>query len=414
MKTVVGIGVALALSLPATTRAEPKERWLLSAGGGLARTVTAPQAELYGLGATGSGGFYRSLMPWMLLGTRFTASMVSNQRQAPSNPNLAEPGTGGLFTLTLAGRLRPFADRAVASRATGLFLEGGAGVARTGPLWRPAVEAGLGYGFDLGPVVLSPVIRFQQVIERDSLLPDDARIVSGGLELTFNDGSDTPPPGPAPIFISVAPEDTDFDGLADVRDPCPYLAEDVDGFRDDDGCPDHDVDSDGVADLEDDCPDDPESINGVNDHDGCPDSGKLEVVKGLIVVDERILFGFDSSRIREAGLEKLLELAASADQHPEWVGMVIEGHADRRGTRAYNHDLSLRRAQAVQRALREFGLLVPMQAEGYGEERPLDPRGTSEAYQRNRRVEIRVQEERQRTAEVGTAPMTLLEEGADR
>ena len=413
MKTLVSIGLALILAAPTAAEAGPKERWLLSAGGGLARAVTAPQADLYGLGATGSGGFYRSLMPWMLLGTRFTASMVSNQAQSPGG-NLAEPGTGGLFTLTLAGRLRPFADSDVAARATGLFLEGGGGVARTGSLWRSVLEAGLGYGFNLGPVVLSPVLRFQQVVETGDLAPDDARIVSAGLELTFNDGTDDVAPQPdLPVFITMAPEDTDHDGLADVEDPCPFLAEDVDGFRDDDGCPDHDVDSDGIADLDDNCPDEPETVNGVNDHDGCPDSGRLEVVRGVIVVDERILFGFDSATIRPEGLEKLMDLAASAGEHPEWVGMVVEGHADRRGTKDYNRALSLRRAKAVQAALRSFGLGVPMKAEGYGEDRLLDRGDNAEAHRKNRRVEIRVQKERQRTAEVGTAPMSLYQ-GAGR
>jgi len=51
-------------------------------------------------------------------------------------------------------------------------------------------------------------------------------------------------------------EDTDDDGLADADDSCPLEPEDVDGFQDDDGCPDADNDSDGLLDGVDPCPND--------------------------------------------------------------------------------------------------------------------------------------------------------------
>ena len=103
-----------------------------------------------------------------------------------------------------------------------------------------------------------------------------------------------------PVFAA----DTDSDGIPDFRDECPTLAEDVDGFLDDDGCPDLDNDADGipdgfdgrpllmedydgfededgVPDLDNDgdgivderdmCPDEPEDLDGFEDGDGCPD-----------------------------------------------------------------------------------------------------------------------------------------------
>lgn len=396
----------LLTTLPSVASAQ--ERWLVSAGGGLTKAVSDPQLELFGLGASGSAAFYRSMIPWLALGTRFTASVVSNTSAQPDNSTLAAPGTGGLYTLTLSARVRPFADSEVRARATGLWLEGGGGIARTGSLWRPALEAAVGYGINVGPIVLSPTLRFQQLIERGNVLSsDDGRFASAGLEITFNDGSDQVRRR-GPVFIAVTPVDSDYDGLADVNDLCPYLAEDKDGFRDDDGCPEHDVDNDGFADNADDCPEEPETENGVNDYDGCPDSGALEVVNGVIVVDEKILFAFDSHRIREQGLAKLKELAESAAGRESWVGMVVEGHADVRGTRTYNQQLSLLRAQAVQAALRRYGLHLPVDAVGYGETRPLDRKH----HDRNRRVEIRVNEQHRRvTAEAGTRPMSLLETG---
>jgi len=67
-------------------------------------------------------------------------------------------------------------------------------------------------------------------------------------------------------------EDNDGDGMLDADDACPDEAEDMDGFQDDDGCPDRDNDGDGVDDGYDSCPDDPEDMDGDRDDDGCPDN----------------------------------------------------------------------------------------------------------------------------------------------
>jgi outer membrane protein OmpA-like peptidoglycan-associated protein len=65
--------------------------------------------------------------------------------------------------------------------------------------------------------------------------------------------------------------DKDGDGLNDNDDKCPTIAEDQDGFQDEDGCPDPDNDGDGIPDGKDKCPNKPETINGYQDEDGCPD-----------------------------------------------------------------------------------------------------------------------------------------------
>ncbi len=62
----------------------------------------------------------------------------------------------------------------------------------------------------------------------------------------------------------IKPPDSDGDGLIDKKDACPDKAEDKDGFKDDDGCPDLDNDADGIADANDKCPDDKATC------DGCP------------------------------------------------------------------------------------------------------------------------------------------------
>jgi parallel beta-helix repeat protein len=66
--------------------------------------------------------------------------------------------------------------------------------------------------------------------------------------------------------------DNDGDGLYDKTDECPDEAEDADGFEDQDGCPEPDNDRDGVADADDKCPQNPETVNEYMDDDGCPDT----------------------------------------------------------------------------------------------------------------------------------------------
>lgn len=77
--------------------------------------------------------------------------------------------------------------------------------------------------------------------------------------------------GIAMLTIGREVGDQDSDGIADDKDRCPALAEDKDGFEDDDGCPDDDNDGDRIPDDKDKCPNQPETINGLADDDGCPD-----------------------------------------------------------------------------------------------------------------------------------------------
>ena len=64
--------------------------------------------------------------------------------------------------------------------------------------------------------------------------------------------------------------DGDADGVVDEFDVCPGVAEDDDGFQDDDGCPEADNDQDGILDVDDACPNEPETFDGRMDEDGCP------------------------------------------------------------------------------------------------------------------------------------------------
>ncbi len=72
-------------------------------------------------------------------------------------------------------------------------------------------------------------------------------------------------------MLALITVDSDGDGVPDEADRCPVAREDLDGFEDDDGCPEADNDEDGVADATDTCPMEGETRNGLDDSDGCPD-----------------------------------------------------------------------------------------------------------------------------------------------
>ncbi len=72
-------------------------------------------------------------------------------------------------------------------------------------------------------------------------------------------------------YRTPADYDPDRDGIKGDKDLCPNVAEDLDGFEDDDGCPEGDNDKDGIADDADKCPNEPEDKDGFEDGDGCPE-----------------------------------------------------------------------------------------------------------------------------------------------
>ena len=70
----------------------------------------------------------------------------------------------------------------------------------------------------------------------------------------------------------------------------------------------------------------------------------------------------------------------------------VEGHTDNVGSAQYNQTLSLRRAEAVARALAAGGLpFDQIQVRGLGKDKPIVDNGTPEGRSQNRRVAVVVQ-----------------------
>ena len=69
--------------------------------------------------------------------------------------------------------------------------------------------------------------------------------------------------------------------------------------------------------------------------------------------------------------------------------ITLEGHADERGSRAYNQGLGERRGNAVNSALQaNGGSASQLTVVSYGEERPVCTESTESCWSQNRRVEI--------------------------
>lgn len=106
-------------------------------------------------------------------------------------------------------------------------------------------------------------------------------------------------------------------------------------------------------------------------------------------LSKRVLyFDFDSSNVTDEQREIIDAHAAFLSNNPD-VSVVLEGHADERGTREYNLALGERRAKAVEQLLLVQGVSPDqIQVISFGEERPVALENNESAWRLNRRVEI--------------------------
>lgn len=121
-----------------------------------------------------------------------------------------------------------------------------------------------------------------------------------------------------------------------------------------------------------------------------PTEGEQSVTSEFqALLDQTIVyFDFDKSEIRTEFRTVLNAHAMNLVANPNMT-IVLEGHADERGTRDYNLALGERRAQAVADYLMLKGAAAgQIDTVSYGEERPVALGSTEADYAENRRVEI--------------------------
>jgi len=130
--------------------------------------------------------------------------------------------------------------------------------------------------FREGPLFLTPAFRY-------SFSRAWSMVVGSKIALASDDPSSTRYRSPNRMFpdwqltfaltwsMDGADVDRDEDGVPDWKDGCPQEAEDLDGWQDEDGCPDPDNDGDGIPDLFDGAMNEAEDMDGFADTDGVPD-----------------------------------------------------------------------------------------------------------------------------------------------
>ena len=122
--------------------------------------------------------------------------------------------------------------------------------------------------------------------------------------------------------------------------------------------------------------------------------GELEVAKesadsDVVVLDaNQLKFDFNSATIKEEytpALKKLKDYIEAKNQN-----ISIIGYTDSKGTREYNRELSLRRAESLEEKLIDLGLPPEriIETKGNGDANPVATNDTEEGRAANRRIEI--------------------------
>lgn len=101
-----------------------------------------------------------------------------------------------------------------------------------------------------------------------------------------------------------------------------------------------------------------------------------------------VFFDYDNFLVK-GEYHDLIEMHGKFLSSNPKVSIRVEGNADERGSAEYNLALGQKRAQALVKALKVFGVRDDqMEAISWGEEKPMDAAHTEAAYAKNRRADI--------------------------
>jgi hypothetical protein len=283
----IGIGKvgALGFALPTVLyqHGESTDRGAAAMGGSSIPTQSLGDASIIGKATIvpygDLGGFGLAALGRVTLPTGSQASFVA-ERSPTSEVRLL--GEFKLIAVSVQGtagfRLRT-EERSMGSRTWGNEIPWGVGLAvrpqafgiDENGKWTWVIEAH-------GALPAGPANPFSSAALSPAIAGASARYaikdwsVLGGVEAPLDSAPGLPlVRAIAAIHWAPRVHDADHDGVPDESDDCLELAEDRDGFQDNDGCPDFDNDDDGVPDADDKCPTAQEDLDDFEDDDGCPD-----------------------------------------------------------------------------------------------------------------------------------------------
>jgi len=179
--------------------------------------------------------------------------------------------------------------------------------------------------------------------------------------------------------------DEDGDGVTDKDDKCPGTKK---GYKvDSTGCP-FDQDKDGVIDEEDECP----TVFGLKENKGCP---KKELTAEEIEAQKMkvgpVYFDFNKAYYISGEKSKIDKLVTLLKENSNYK-VNITGHADEKGTEAYNMNLSKNRLNSVVKEIIKSGIKKNriLSQKALGKTTPAASNATDEGRALNRRVEFQV------------------------
>jgi OmpA-OmpF porin, OOP family len=339
-------------------------------------------------------------LPWLF--PEFEVAFCPTKTTTPMNAIPADiywidPRVQLRFELMPGRRLQPF-----------VIVGGGAPIAISSA--RLTLNSGvIGEGYAGGGIRFDTTKGFTVRFDaRVAIIPGENPPLIGaevevGIGIEFQIGRKKPKVAETVIDAKVEP-DRDGDGIPDSRDKCPDRPEDMDGFEDEDGCPDIDNDGDHVLDIADKCPLQPETINGFEDDDGCPDTvpPDVETLKGTI---EGLIYAEGETAVRDSAHPSIQKIAKVMADHPS-IKVVLVGYTDDREAKAFATptegqpppdlesiatQLAHGRAEAVRQALVAVGVAQGrIIVEGVGAEEPVADNNSAKGRLANRRVQIKL------------------------
>ena len=122
------------------------------------------------------------------------------------------------------------------------------------------------------------------------------------------------------------------------------------------------------------------------------ETANRKLIYEVVLNEDEGNFKFGKTMLPDEAKAKIDEMVAGLKADPKNVFIEIEGHTDNVGSKTYNEQLGLERAEAVKRYLYEAHQvpLHKINVISYGEDKPVAPNNKRDGRAQNRRVVIKV------------------------
>jgi outer membrane protein OmpA-like peptidoglycan-associated protein len=134
------------------------------------------------------------------------------------------------------------------------------------------------------------------------------------------------------------------------------------------------------------------AADAVNTRADALEKASKRLVYEVVLSEDKGNFKFGKATMPDQAKGEIDQLVETLKAEPKGAYIEIEGHTDNAGTKEYNYQLGLERAENVKRYLYEQHQvpLHKINVISYGEEKPIAPNKTRTGRAQNRRVVIKV------------------------